>query len=153
MRILPWSLSVPAPTEPFLVVPRLPFPYLLRSVLLEFGIGLASASATVAIVDGAGGLVFWSTSEVWPGAANPAIVNFAPGHVRSSSSVDAGSGGYLPPGGVWTLFGGVNIYVCQGALPPDCWVMPSMQLKLFSTSLAGAIGAPMSAARLIIGVP
>jgi len=152
MRILPWTLAVPE-SGLALIVPRLPFPYLLRSVLLQFAITEPQYScAHVSVVDGAGGSIYLSTSELWNSSANPGTITFAPGLARSSAGYDAASGVNLPPLGVWTQLSGVNSYSCQGALPADLWIMPAMQLRLFATSLSGVVGG-MTAARLIIGVP
>ena len=150
MRILPWSLSAPA-SGSRLIVPRLPFPYLLRSafVLFPFGVIPGTGYASLTVSDGASGVLFQSISETWNAGATSALVTFAPGLPRSSGSA-------LTPLGVpirLDATGTLSQRACQGSIPSDFWVMPSMQLSIDGAAENGVSSLVIGEARLIIGVP
>ena len=149
MRILPWSLAVPSGTV--LIVPRLPFPYLLKSAMIAVSSG-SGGEAFLQVLDGAAGELFRSVSEGWA-SGSAAVVTWAPGLVRGSAYVMPFYDGTIGTTALVVPLGApVSVaFSCQAGLPQDFWVMPSMELRLVMGLESGV--ATMTQARLIIGIP
>jgi len=148
MRILPWSLAVPSSTV--LIVPRLPFPYLLKVATMGVASG-CNGFGLLQVLDGAAGELYRSVTEGWVFSAT--VATWAPGLARGSSyDMPAYNGAGVaqvatPPYGVAVA----STISCQGGLPPDFWIMPSMELRLAGLVSGGVFS--MTHARLVIGVP
>ena len=150
--IRPWTIGAVAASGGTVRVPALPFPYMLRSALLQVaaGGGVSDGYIDCVVQDGEQGELFRSSSEVFATGLG-ASITFAPGLHRGSGGryFDTAAPGPVdyPPIAVQGVLG---VASAQGGLPPDFWIMPQMRLQFSGLSL-NPPAAAIAALRLVIG--